>query len=270
MIRTLRHLGLLLLLHAHANAAALGAEKDAATPRGNPAFTPPDAALFEEGRYVYDRNCVLCHGERGDGKGEMSPSLSIKPRAFSSALFKYRSTPWGKLPTTDDLIRTIRNGRTGTAMGMFTHLRENEIRAVAEYVKSFSEKWQNPENYAPPIELPPEPTWLQDSAELAKRAAAGRQVFLAACASCHGESADGKGLAAAALKDDSGEPATPADLRQPHLRSGDEPGDIYRVLMTGLNGTPMVSFADALTAEQKWEVTAFILTVRRDFRAPSN
>src|SRR5215210_934007 len=98
-----------------------GAEEKVNKLDANPAFTPPDTALFDEGRYVYERNCILCHGERGDGKGEMSASLSIKPRAFVSGLFKYRSTPWGKLPATADLIHTIRNGRTGTAMGMFTN-----------------------------------------------------------------------------------------------------------------------------------------------------
>jgi mono/diheme cytochrome c family protein len=67
------------------------------------------------------------------------------------------------------------------------------------------------------------------------------------------------------LKDELGETSTPADLRQPHLRNGDEPIDIYRALMTGLNGTPMVSFADTLSEEQKWDVIAYILTLRRDF-----
>ena len=35
-----------------------------------------------------------------------------------------------------------------------------------------------------------------------------------------------------------------------------------RMLMTGLNGTPMVSFADALTPEQKLDVIAWLATLR--------
>src|SRR4051794_10882813 len=104
-------------------------------------FTRPDRSLYPEGGFVYERNCLICHGELGDGRGEMAAEMPIKPRSFRTGLFKYRSTPWGKLPTTDDLMRTIREGRSGTAMGQFTSLTEEQTRAVAEYVKSFSRKW---------------------------------------------------------------------------------------------------------------------------------
>jgi mono/diheme cytochrome c family protein len=255
---------LLLLFLFSCFSAFAGDENGSAAAPVNPAYRRPDRSLYESGRYVYEQHCVVCHGERGDGMGEMANEVGvIRPRRFSSGLFKYRSTPWGKLPTDDDLIRTIRQGRTGTAMGAFTNLSEEEVRAVTEYVKFFSRKWRRPENHSAPIVLPPEPAWLMDPAETARRAEAGRTVFQANCAACHGPEGDGRGPAAAALKDDAGDPAFPADLRQPHLRCGDEPGDIFRTLATGLNGTPMVSFADALTAEQKWEITAYILTLRR-------
>ncbi len=233
----------------------------------NRAFTPPDRSLFEEGRYIYERNCVVCHGARGDGQGEMAAPMTIKPRSFRTGDFKYRSTPWGKLPTTDDLLHTIRSGRSGTAMGRFTHLTEAQTRAVAEYIKSFSRKWRKPEYYAMPIEIPPEPVWLREPVALAHRVVEGRKLFVANCAACHGENADGKGAAAPAIKDERGDPAMPADLRRRHLRSGSELRDIYRVLMTGLNGTPMASFAEGLTAEQKWDVVAYIETLRRAEKA---
>lgn len=228
-------------------------------------FRRPDRELFDQGRYVYEQHCVVCHGPRGEGDGEMAPDLPIKPRRFRSGLFKYRSTPWGKLPTDEDLLRTIRGGRTGTAMGMFTFLSERELRAVVEYVKSFSRAWRKAENYAEPIALPDEPKWLRDPAEVTRRAEAGRETFQSACATCHGTAGDGRGLAAATLRDDAGQPAPPADLRLPHLRSGDEPLDIYRVLMTGLNGTPMVSFAETLPEPQKWDVVAYILSLRQAY-----
>ncbi len=59
-----------------------------------------------------------------------------------------------------------------------------------------------------------------------------------------------------------GQPARASDLRQPHLRCGTTPADIYRVLATGLNGTPMVSFEATLTAEQRWDIIAHLFTLK--------
>lgn len=226
----------------------------------------PDRSLYPLGRAVYERNCLLCHGTCGDGKGELSAQLVPKPRSFVQGLFKYRSTPWGKLPTDADLQRTIRGGLEGTAMGSFIALTDDEITAVAEYIKSFSRRWRHPENYAPPVEIPAQPGWLKDEAALREHTKRGKIVFQAACAACHGEKGDGKGVGAVALQDDWGFPAIPADLRQPHRRTGSEAHDIFQVLMTGLNGTPMVSFAEALTPEQKWDVIAYIKTLRQPAR----
>lgn len=225
----------------------------------------PGSNDYEEGGYVYEQNCVICHGPLGDGRGELAASLPIKPRSFRSGLFKYRSTPWGKLPTKEDLEHTVRGGITGTAMGMFSQLSDSEVSSVVEYIKIFSRKWRKPENYAEPIPLPPQPKWLADDTERQRHAGEGKKTFQLICATCHGPAGDGKGPAAPALKDDLGEPEEPADLRQPHLRSGDDASDLYRVLMTGLNGTPMVSFAEAFTPEQKWNLVAYVLTLRHDF-----
>jgi mono/diheme cytochrome c family protein len=258
-----RALILVLILIGSLRCLAAEADSERASSTANPAFTLPDRSLFAEGRFVYERNCLVCHGDKGDGHGEVAATLPIKPRSFRSGQFKYRSTPWGKLPSNDDLTRTVRHGITGTAMGAFTFLTPDETRAVVEYFKSFSRKWLKPENYAAPVPIPPEPNWLHDPAQLAPHAAAGRQLFLITCAPCHGEKGDGHGPAAPALKNDLGDAAQPADLRDPHLRSGDDLRDIFRVLMTGLNGTPMVTFADAFTPQQKWDLIAFIQTLRQ-------
>ena len=247
------------LMIAASQAQEDAGEKKAALPAG---FKLPDRDLEDEGKYVYERNCIVCHGPMGDGRGEMAESAGVKPRSFRTGLFKYRSTPTGKLPTNEDLLRTVRNGRTGTAMGMFTFLNEEQLRAVVEYVKFFSRRWRKPENYAPPIPLPRQPAWMNDAGELARHGASGKTTFETICATCHGVAGDGKGPLVPTLKDAQGEPAQPADLRQPHLRSGDEPVDVYRVLMTGMDGTPMVSFADAFSPEQKWDIVAYILTLR--------
>ncbi len=225
-------------------------------------FAPPDESFYAMGRYVYERNCLVCHGQWGDGDGEMAKGMVPKPRKFSTGIFKYRTTPAGALPTNEDLIRTVRGGRANTSMPYFTQLSDREVRAVVEFIKFFSPKWLKPENYAAPVTLPEPPAWMAKESDSGAHAVKGRATYALACVACHGERADGKGLAIAELKDAWGDPAMPADLRRPAFRNGRAPADIFRVLTLGIHGTPMASFSEALTAEQRWELAAFIGTLR--------
>jgi mono/diheme cytochrome c family protein len=231
-----------------------------------PSFQPklPDASLWPQGRYVYQRNCLVCHGTYGDGRGEMGRELKPRPRNFERGLFKYHSTPAGALPSDADLERIIRGGLTGTAMPVFTNLSEREIKSVIEYVKSFSPRWRNPTNYAPALALPPLPAWFGDEVLLKSRVAKGRNLFSAACAACHGVNGNGRETTAKNLEDSWGEPVPATDLRQPALRSGRTLETVYRVLLTGIDGTPMPSFAETMTEEQRWELVAFIAQLRRE------
>ena len=222
-----------------------------------------DDALYKEGRYVYQRNCLTCHGVYGDGRGDMGLDIRPQPRNFGRGIFKYRSTPVGMLPTDADLERTIRGGLAGTAMPIFNNLNDHEIKSVVEYIKTFSSRWRNPTNYAPAIVLPPLPTWFNDSTLAKARAEKGMALFNAACAACHGPDGSGVGATVKDLQDTWGQPSTPSDLRQPSLRSGATLETVYRVLLTGIDGAPMPSFATTLTEEQRWDIVAFVDRLRQ-------
>ena len=246
-------------LLACALGCAIGVVRAAEPPMG---FAPPDESLFAPGRFVYERNCVMCHGRWGEGDGEMGRTVVPKPRKFVSGIFKYGSTPPGFLPTTDDLMRTVRGGRANTAMPFFSHLSERDIRAVVEYVKSFSAKWRRRANHAPPVPLPPPPDWLGDAKLAEPHVTSGKAAYAVLCAACHGEDADGKGPAAAELRDAWNDPCPPIDLRLPAYRNGRTAADIFRVLTLGINGTPMPTFGEALSAAQRWDLAAYLLTLR--------
>ncbi len=89
-----------------------------------------------QGRGLYRRHCVHCHGITGDGNGPTARFLSPYPRDFRFAMFKFKSTtPDGAKPTREDLARTLREGINGTAMPSFkVLLRNDEIEALVEYV----------------------------------------------------------------------------------------------------------------------------------------
>ena len=217
------------------------------------------------GHFVYTKNCAVCHGRRGDGRGEMGLTVEPRPRDFASGVFKYRSTPSGHLPTDEDLARTIREGIADTAMPIFNALPARDVQALVAYVKTFSPRWRQAENYAAPVLIPPAPEWFSEEKELRRRVGAGRELFAVSCAPCHGTQGDGHG-SVTNLVDSWGHPASARDLRLPYLRSGRQRADIYKVLVTGLDGTPMPSFAESTTEAQRWELIAYLEQLRRAAR----
>jgi mono/diheme cytochrome c family protein len=229
----------------------------------------PDDALVRHGRFVFEKNCVPCHGARGDGTGELGTNSIPRPRDFTTGVFKFRSTPSGALPVDDDLAATIRRGLTGTAMPSFAALPERDIRAAVAYLKTFSPRWNDARNHAPPVPLPKLPAWFSDEDEMAARMNKGRALFEITCAPCHGMDGAGGGATSTNLTDSWSQPLSPSNLRLSQLRCGGELPDIYRVLVTGLNGTPMPSFADGTTEEQRWELVAYIEKLRREHRRQS-
>jgi mono/diheme cytochrome c family protein len=220
-------------------------------------------ALAAQGRHVYERHCILCHGRWGDGRGDMARGMAPKPRRFTAGVFKYRSTPSGFLPTDADLARTIRGGIAGTSMPSFAGLlSQRDVDAVIETLKTFSSKWDHADNQAAALRMPAPPAWLEEDDSLKRHAAAAAPLFLTACSPCHGPAGRGNGPAAGTLENDWGEPTPPADLTSAVLRCGPGPEDIYRTLVTGLNGTPMPGFLEATTEGQRWDLVAWILTAR--------
>jgi len=99
------------------------------------------AEVLNKGERGYRRYCVPCHGRNGDGHGPSANAMNPPPRDFTSGLFRYKSTPGDLLPTDDDLLTTIRQGSPGTRMNGFDGLADDELYAIVQYLKTFSERW---------------------------------------------------------------------------------------------------------------------------------
>jgi len=207
------------------------------------------------GERVYLESCAACHGQIGDGKGPEADRLKTKPRDFSGGIYKFRSTASGSLPLDEDIFRTISRGVRTTSMLAQLHLSEKERWAVAEYLKTFSPRFKS-EKTPEPITIPAVPSVNVDLITL------GKSMYTdAGCAQCHGSEGKGDGPSAKELKDDWDEPIAPTDLTLKPFKSGPDPEDLYRTISTGLNGTPMPSYADALTPKERWSLVFYILSI---------
>lgn len=207
------------------------------------------------GKALYVRYCVFCHGPQGDGRGESAHYLDPKPRDFTKAVFKCRSTPSGSLPLDSDLYNTISRGIHASGMPSWKPLLRQERGDLVAYIKTFSSSFQE-EKPAAPVTIPKEPPRSADSI---KR---GAELFQSMnCWSCHGKDGRGHGPSAATLMDSQGNPITPFDFTSgSKFKCGATDADMFRDLVTGLDGTPMPSFASAMTDEQRWDVIHYIRT----------
>lgn len=207
----------------------------------------------KRGKAAYERYCIFCHGREGDGRGESAPYLNPKPRDFTKAVFKCRSTASGSLPLDSDLYDTISRGVHASGMPSWKPLLRQERADLVAYIKTFSSAFVE-EKPGAPVGIPPEPA---NSPESVKR---GEELFQSMnCWSCHGKDGRGHGPSAATLTDSKGDPITPFDFTSGvRFKCGETDPDMFRDLETGLDGTPMPSFATAMTADQRWDVVHYI------------
>lgn len=235
----------------------------------SPPVTP---RLIEHGHWVFRGMCIGCHGVKGDGNGgvwELGEKyakihkLPRKPRDFTAAVFKIRSTPSGSLPMDKDLFRAMSRGLVPDQdMPAFKFLPERDRWAVIAYIKSLSKRWEEEKGFQEaPIQVGQPP--IPDEAMIQ----AGKLVYAEMkCAKCHGELGRGDGPSAPELTDDNGLSIKPRDFTDPNQFVGSsEPRGIYQTFTTGLDGTPMPTFADFLPEDKRWQLVWYVMSLRPSF-----
>src|SRR6202451_161940 len=220
------------------------------------------AGHAKESALPYRRVCVGCHGTLGDGNGEnapyMQPPMYQQPRDFQLGIFKCRSTPTGTLPTDQDLYDAITRGFDRSNMPQWNTLSKQQRADLVAWVKHFSPRWVG-EKPGTPITIPPEPEVTGE------RIKAGRDVYARVqCWKCHGVLGQANGPSAATLQDDLGRPIAAFNFTEgSRPKCGATDRDIYKIFMTGLDGTPMPSFADNIKPEEAWDLVFYLRTFMR-------
>lgn len=215
------------------------------------------------GKDLFRRFCIGCHGKDGDGNGENAPYVDPKPRDFTLGIYKCRSTPTGSLPLDEDLFHTIGRGVDTTAMPSWNPLTNQQRADLVAYIKTFSPRFHEEKPDAP-IKVTPE---TADTAESRKRGEVLYQATLK-CVQCHGETGKGNGPSASTLRDDKDNPIIPYNFTALNrFKCGDTNEDLYRIFMTGLDGTPMPSFADYVTPDQAWDLVHYLRTLQINYSA---
>ncbi|NIR44427.1 MAG: c-type cytochrome [Gemmatimonadetes bacterium] len=225
---------------------------------------PVNEQTIAEGKRIYDLSCVHCHGTAGRGDGPvayfLNRSFGPHPRNFTDGVFKFRSTYSGDAPTDEDLFRSVTKGIPGFMPG-FNGLAPAERWKVIYYIKTFL-----PEDL---LEFEPEVVEIVGEPLPANAASIrrGYEVYQQLnCWECHGPGGQGDGPKAPDLEDDWGFPLPSADLTRPSsFKNGSRPEDIYRTIVTGLDGGAMTSFVDMMRGREEdiWHLVNFVLALSR-------
>jgi len=199
-----------------------------------------DAA--RRGAKIFARACAACHGRRGRGDGPAAADLHPPPRNLSTYQFRFRTTSTGSLPRPEDLERTIHRGLPGSSMPAFDDLFSSvETFDLIHFIYSLQEPGSFDDVDPPEIGINPvpaiDPTTLRD----------GQAIYLiVGCWRCHGVNGAGNGPSARTLTDEDERRIRATDFRYDPFKGGRTPLDVVRALRTGLNGSPMPSYDEAM------------------------
>jgi cytochrome c oxidase cbb3-type subunit 2 len=138
----------------------------------------------------------------------------------------------------------------------FIALNPQQLDDLVELLKHFSPRFTQQQEGVP-LQVPPEPS--NDSRSVGR----GAQVYdRLKCANCHGWRGEG-GPGAANLHNENGTVAHVTDFtRKQSLKCGESSSQIYTTLMTGLDGTPMSGYSEAISEQDAWDLVHYVMSIR--------
>jgi predicted Zn-dependent protease len=203
---------------------------------------------------LYRLHCSVCHGPKGDGRGQAAYHLFPRPRDLRTGRCQLVSTRNG-VPTLEDIERVLELGMFGTSMQSFRDLPESDRRLLAQEVlrlrreglrdqiaAAFRQEGEEVDEAdlrhavecsTTPGERVRLPTHWPDPGQAVAKGKASYAAL--GCTKCHGD--DGTGAADQFLFDDLGEPSRPRDLVHEPFKGGREPESICLRIAAGMPGT---------------------------------
>ena len=228
------------------------------------------AALFHD-------YCSVCHGEKGDGKSRAQFSLNPPPRDFTSPAARSELTK-------ERMITSVTYGRADTAMAGFkTQLSKEDISAVVGYIRSefmvsaetngVSGIQDNGDHAAHGKGHAPTPTLSKTAAShpqkhvhnpVAVNMSApmphalkgdtnkGKAFFMDNCATCHGNTGNGRGPRAYFIN------PKPRNFLHPASRHELNRVELFEMISEGRPGTEMPAWDKVLSPQEIANVSEFV------------
>ncbi|HTM22432.1 MAG TPA: c-type cytochrome [Kofleriaceae bacterium] len=223
-------------------------------------------ASAAEGRALFRAVCAGCHGDDGRAATPAAAVYFPAPRDLTRGEFRFRTTASGTLPLRDDLVRTLHDGLPGTAMPAWgDQLSVRQLMSLVLYVQTLSPRFADPDEEVADEDILVRAAALQPPPDSAALRTRGRALYQQLkCHDCHGDAGRGDGPSAPTARNQDGTRGHVFDFTYGVYKGGNRPIDVYRTFMTGLDGTPMPSYADSIPAERdRWALVYYVLSLSR-------
>jgi mono/diheme cytochrome c family protein len=210
---------------------------------------PLTVEVLDEGKAVFIRECMVCHGDAGRGHGPYREIIQPGPPDFGDGSY-------GDYTDADYFWR-ISEGVPWTAMPSWKIEYDEETRwQLVHYIRSIFTQTQD---------RPPAPSSGQDFTypdaykTLARypeavSAERGQVIFLQNCAHCHGLSGDGQGWDGQYLN------PQPADFREiaGKTMTPEMQAEYFAKVTFGIQDAAMPSWGEWLPANQRWDAIKYL------------
>ncbi len=175
------------------------------------------AASVERGKDLYMKNCAVCHGDKGQGRGGPMGWFTGGGGETTNLIGNQLNNQNFLAMASDEYLKeTIKRGRPGRPMPSFkAQFSEQEIEDIVAFLRS----WQKVD----PISLDPNPVWGNPED--------GKVLFKGACASCHGVNGEGTDFGPALNNQVFLELASDDFIRQTIIRG--RPGTVMKPFLKG-------------------------------------
>jgi mono/diheme cytochrome c family protein len=206
--------------------------------------------ILDEGKQIFIRECMVCHGDAGRGSGPYRDLLQPGPPDFGDGSY-------GDY-TDSDYFWRISEGIPWTAMPSWKiHYGEEDRWKVVHYIRTMFTQTEDP----PPA--PPEgqdfnyPDFYKESMRWpdVTSFARGKKTFLIHCAHCHGLAGDGQGWDGQYLD------PTPADFRGMSSKqmTPEAQGEHIAKVTFGIQDTAMPYWGEFLPWQDRWDAIKFLM-----------
>ncbi len=212
---------------------------------------PASTEILDEGKQIFTRECLVCHGDAGTGHGPYRDIIQPGPPDFSDGSYGTLDNP---VYTDSDYFWRISEGVPWTAMPAWKIHYDEEARwKLVHYVRGlFTQTEKIPEMADPGNEVA-QIYYDQRMPETASYDR-GQTIFVEQCAHCHGLAGDGQGWDGLYLNP---VPANFHDMLGSSLTPADE-GTYFAKLTFGIHNSAMPSWGEWLPERDRWDTIKYV------------